>query len=141
MQVWATLQGKYNLFADRVVTPNCDKNFFHNQQYVATVRYNFWENILKIAVTPLDVDLLYDCWYGSLINFFKLCKYVALNAFTSYFKKGVGDNGKKLLMLFKGRIPYGFFAQSYCKHLFSVTDLSLELTDFFLEVLLKYFFH
>lgn len=101
------------------------------------MRCNFSENILKIAAKPHRVDLLYDCWYGNLLNLFKLCKYVALNSFTSYFKKGVRDNGEKFLMLFKGRITYGFFTQSYCKNLFSVTDLSLELTDFFLEVLFK----
>lgn len=97
------------------------------------MRCNFSENILKIAVKPHRVDLLYDCWYGNLLNLFKLCKYVALNSFTSYFKKGVRDNGEKFLMLFKVRT----YLQSYCKNLFSVTDLSLELTDFFLEVLFK----
>lgn len=58
-----------SVFANNVVTPNCDsKNFFRNQQYVASVRYNFWENILKMAVKLHYVDLLYDCWYGNLLN-------------------------------------------------------------------------
>lgn len=81
------------------------------------------------------IDLLHDCWHRNLLNLFKIDKYVAFDSFTSYFKNAVGDNGEKLLMLFERMITYGFFTQSYCKNLFSLTDLSLELTDFFLEVL------
>lgn len=54
------------------------------------------------------------------------------------------DNGEKRLMLFTGMITYGFFTQSYCKNLSSVTDLSRDnrfpsRSTFLLAFSLNYF--